>query len=163
MPIVDYTESISLQKLAMRVVEKYSIYMPHVDVEDIVFLSKEAERLPKSAKTCQLVGVGGSWIKHFLDNNIKKHYALEVWEEAWRGLSENEQAWLVFTELYSMDKKRNGKLRKPNVQEFDIFVELLGPYWRKTPDVLPVLLGDDLVPLPMPQDDTDEGETQIDD
>ena len=155
-----YNESLSLQKLARDIVERYEFYLQHIDLGEIIFFEKEGIK-PKKAKVCQICGLSGPWVKEVMASQVKKCYSLEVWRSEWDDLHSYEQQWLVFTELYAIDKKRNGKLRKPNVNEFDIIVELLGPKWRKNPELLPDMLGDEPVPIPLPEDENENEDSTL--
>lgn len=155
---LQYSLSLELKHLAHKIVERYFYYLGHVDIENIFFAERDATR-PKKAPIVQLMGVSAPWVVAQLMQANKALYCLFAYSEDWAGVSPAMREWLVFQALLGVSPLNDGKIQKPDVQDFGIIIEFLGPYWKTRQD-LPSLLdtadGKPL-PLPLPPDNTDEG------
>lgn len=151
-----YDESPELKILADKIIERYHLYLGYIDTDNIFFAEITGNK-PKKSPIIQVAGITSSWVRDIVLKSNNALYCIAVWAEEWTEISPDMQQWLIFDALLHVSEHNDGGLQKPDVNEFGILVEYLGPYWRKRED-LPSLLGSlDPLPIPVPQDNTDEG------
>jgi hypothetical protein len=165
-----YNHSPELQEMAEKIVEKYYFYLGHIVLENIYFAEIDSPK-PKRAEAMSVSGVSSTWVKQIMDEMNKKIkdktsfdnklYCISVYGEEWDDISPTMQEWMVFDALLRIDLEGTGKLRKPDICDHGILLDYfgqigIGPYWRKSSN-LPSLLAGDALPIPLPPDNTDEG------
>jgi hypothetical protein len=154
-----YSASPELEECARRLRERYWLYLGHVDINNIYFAEIEGEK-PKKSGVLTLSGVSAPWVKTLLASyGNSRLYCMSVWSDEWKGMATQMREWLIFDALFAIDPVSDGKVRKPDVQEWGVLVEYLGPYWRKRQDLPSLLGGTEPLPIPPPQILEDEGST----
>jgi hypothetical protein len=152
---VTFIESFELLELATKLRERYYIYVGQADLDLIYFAEKVGEK-PKKGKVAELSGISNPWVKALMSKNGKnnKLYCMSVWGAEWSQLTPAQREWAVFKLLCSIEPANNGKLVKPDIQDFGFILEYfmnegIGPYWESK-DTLPSLLANDPLPIPPP-------------
>ena len=164
-----YSESPEIRAVASDLVKLYYLHLGHVDLETVYFAEIEGEK-PERSPVSEISGVSSPWVRQMMAQlGNYRLYCMGVWVTEWEELSPAQREWLVFDALYSVAPSCDGKLRRKDVQEHGIIVELLGGYWRKGIIIndkdLPILRDkENPVPIPVPPDpNPDEGSTLGDD
>ena len=151
-----YVESWELKKIADKLIERYYLYLGHVQTDNIYFADIIGAK-PKKATIMQIGGVNSPWVKQFIQKQNGALYCVSVWKDEWDETFPPQQEWLVFDALMRIDPHNDGKLVKPDVNEFGNIIEYLGPYWRSKTDLPSLLGGDEPLPIPLPAYNSDEG------
>lgn len=157
---MEYIESMALKDMAESLVDKYGLYIGHVNINNIFFASIYGDK-PKKAPVIFLSGIGSQWVKQVVekvpDGTL---YCIAIWQDEWDELWPAKQEWFLFDCLLGIGHENDGKILKHDCDEWAIIVEYLGPYWRIKDDVaLPSLLEPSMpLPLPMPLFDVEEDE-----
>jgi hypothetical protein len=151
-----YNESNELKELAGKLVEKYYEYLGQVDLDNIYFAEIDGEK-PKKAGVLQVGGISSDWVKKLIDDKVL--YCISVWGSEWDELSPSMREWMVFDALLRIDPHNDGKLQKPDVNEFGIIIQYVGGSWRGRDDLPSLLNCENPLPIPLPKYDEDIGES----
>jgi hypothetical protein len=151
-----YEESSELKDTAERLVERYYEYLGHVDLENIYFAAIQGSK-PKKTSVMQIGGITSEWVKKLIKETKGKIYCISVWASEWDEVFPSMREWMIFDALLRIDPHNDGKLIKPDVNEFGILIEYIGPYWRKKDDLPSLLDSKDPLPIPLPAYESDEG------
>lgn len=163
---VSFVYSAELRLLAEKLRERYYLYIGHVDLDAIFFAEKFGDK-PKGGPIVELNGVTNPWMKAMLVEHGQqgKHYCLSAWGSEWSEMGPEKRQWAVFKLLCGVDPRGEGKLRRPDINDFGFILEYMidvgvGPYWEKA-DILPDLLGDYPLPIPPPPDEEDTSDSTL--
>ena len=153
-----YSQSHELRNMATKIIDHYHLYLGHIDLDNIYFADIDGEK-PKRAGIMQIGGITSEWVRQLLQKTNGALYCISVWREEWEAIFAPMQEWMMFDALMRINPNNDGKLVKPDVNEFGIVVEFIGPYWRSRTD-LPSLLDGDPLAIPLPKDnESDLGST----
>ena len=154
-----YSQSSELRNMASKIIDNYHLYLGHIDLDNIYFADIDGEK-PKRAGIMQIGGITSEWVRQLLQKTNGALYCISVWRDEWETIFSPMQEWMMFDALMRINPNNDGKLVKPDVNEFGIIVEFIGPYWRSRTD-LPSLLDGDPLAIPLPTYNVDEGETNV--
>lgn len=155
-----YSKSPELKQMAEKLKDRYYLHLGYIDLDNIYFGEIDGAK-PKKAGLIEISGVSSPWVRQLMIEKNNTLYCIACWGIEWEELSPARREWWLFNALHYISPENDGKLRKPDVQEWGIICECkeAGPYW-KTKEFLPSLLdGNEPVPFPLPRDTTDEGST----
>lgn len=154
----DYKECLELQELATVLKTRYYEHLGYVDLDRIFFAEIHGE-MSRNAVPVEVTGVSAAWLKQRLaDDFDNKVYCIAVWAQEWPELDENLKEWLLFDGLNKIHSENNGKVEPYDCGGWSFMLEFLGVHWRSRTD-LPSLTKGATQPIPLPMDETYEGET----
>lgn len=151
-----YSQSSELLIMAKQIIDRYHLYLGHIDLDNIYFAEIDGDK-PKKSTVMQIGGITSEWVKQLVQKTNGALYCISVWRDEWDEIFPPMQKWMVFDALMRIDPHNDGKLMKPDVNEFGIIVEYIGPYWRNRTDLPDLLDSDDPLPIPLPAYNVDEG------
>lgn len=153
-----YCDFFELKELAQKLQERYYAHLGHISLDGVFFAEIIGEK-PEKIAVIELNGTNSSWHRMILVESHKELYCVAVWGEAWAEIPPDTQCWLLFDILLGVGPKMDGKITQPDVKDYGIVLQFLGPYWNKKQDALPSLLaGDNPLDVPLPMSLYDYGE-----
>jgi hypothetical protein len=155
---VEFYDAPDIKRLAEKLIERYYVYIGHADIDNIHFCEIDGVK-PKSAPVCSMDGINKSWVRDLVitKSGDPKHYCFSVWSDDWKQLNDPQKEWQLFRCLYSIGQNNDGKLRRPDIEDYGFIVEFfvkngISAKWE-TDDMLPSLLNSkNPLEIPLPQE-----------
>jgi hypothetical protein len=153
-------ESHDLRKLAEALKARYHTHIGFVDLVRVAFYEDaDPDVEPDLSNVSAALAISGisraEWRRLQYDKNDPRRYVITSTKAIWDVLTPQQQQWLMFDALFSIDADQEGRIRKHDVREHSCIAEHLGVHWRGSVE-LPDLLGPMPEVLPPPPAGHDE-------
>ena len=105
-----------------------------------VYGCDNAERPASSDTLAKIRPVTGVFKSVLAKHNIKLKYVIEIFWSDWQEWSLHEKQWIIFHEILHILDPEAKKMRKHNIEDFDLILDVIGLTGYK--EGAPNLLGD---------------------